>query len=139
MREIAQQLLAYEAAAADDRSETASPPVGRVLDALRSPLGTLVGVQGGRVLFARALALARAKIPSLSALTVQPDGSFSGLGELNSGDVSEAGVVLTAQLLELLATFIGKELVLRILRGVWPDLFVPGARGNGKKNNDWTR
>lgn len=132
MRDIAQQLLSYEAAGADSNSEMTPPAACRVLEELRQPLCTLVGVQGCRVLLARALTLATAKIPSLSAVAVKPDGSLVGLSDLNSDEISEAGIVLTAQLLGLLATFIGKSLMLRILLGVWPDLTVTDTRGSGE-------
>ena len=131
IRDIAQHLLSYEAAA-DSNSETNISAACRVLEALRRPLCTLVGVQGFRVLLARALTLGRAKVPSLTAVTINPDGSLAGFSDLNADEISTAGAVLTAQLLGLLATFMGEGLMRRILLGVWPDLTVLDTSGSGE-------
>ncbi len=132
MVDIARQLLSHEAARKDGNSETTIPAACRVLEALRQPLCTLMGVQGYRVLLTRALNLAKAKEPNLSAVEVKPDGSLAGLSHLTAGELSEAVVILTAQLLGLLATFIGKDFMLRILLGVWPDLTIPATNDSEK-------
>ena len=129
MREIAEQLILYEATA-EAGSQLAASAAHRVLEALRRPLCTLVGVQGYQVLMARSLTLAKVKAPVLGAVTVQPDGSLVGFSEITAQDASEAGVVLTAQLFQLLTTFIGKDLTLRIFIGVWPDLTISDNRGS---------
>ena len=129
MREIAEQLILYEATA-EAGSQLAASAAHRVLEALRRPLCTLVGVQGYQVLMVRALTLARVKTPILHAVTVQPDGSLSGFSEILAPEASEAGVVLTAQLFQLLTTFVGKDLTLRIFIGVWPDLTISDNRGS---------
>jgi hypothetical protein len=134
MREIVQQLLCDEAAA-EAYPELPISAAHRVLEALRQPLSTLVGFQGYRVLLARALTLAKAKDPLLHAVTIQPDGSLLGLSETNA-ETSEAGIVLTRQLLQLLATFIGKELTLHILIGVWPNLTIPSTTSSQERKDD---
>ncbi len=134
MREIAQQLICYEATP-EAHSELPLSEADRVLEALRQPLSTLVGFQGYQVLLARALTLARAKDPLLQEATIQPDGSLSGLSQTNV-ETSEAGVILTAQLLQLLATFIGNELTLRILIGVWPNLTIPSTASSQEEEHE---
>ena len=119
--ELAQQLLAYEAAG--DNFSGANMPAGfRAAEKLRRPLSTLAGSSGFRSLLARALTLAKAKVPGLSAVQVKPDGSLEGLSGLGNQDQeAEAGVILIAQLLGLLVTFIGESLMLSLVLDVWPD------------------
>jgi hypothetical protein len=85
-----------------------------------------VGVAGFRSLFSRALTLAKAEVPWLNAVKVRADGSLEGLGARNTkqerDEAERAGVVLLAQLLGLLDTFIGEALMLRLVRDTWPDL-----------------
>lgn len=138
MRELVQQLVAREAAA-DSISKPTMPVVFRVIEALRRPLSTLAGVGGFRALLARALALTEPRFPGLGAVQVQPDGSLEGLTEPGTNHDGEAGIVLIAQLLGLLAAFIGESLTLRILLDVWPDLTVLDAGPYGESEHDSTR
>ena len=124
MRDLAQRLLAYEAAALNS-SEHDTPAVFRVSAKLRIPLSTLAGATGFRTLLARALTLAKTHAPGasdISAIQVKPDGSLDGLSELHHSEATETGVLLIAQLLGLLVLFIGENLVLRLVLDVWPDL-----------------
>jgi hypothetical protein len=76
------------------------------------------------------LALAAAEIPSLSTVTINANGSLQGLNELEqdkNADVNQAGTALVAHLLDLLVTFIGESLTLRLLRDRWPDVSLDGA------------
>jgi hypothetical protein len=92
---------------------------------LRRPLITLAGVAGFRSLLSRALTLARAEDPNLSAVQVAADGSLKGLDELASRTDKEqardGGAILIAQLIGLLLTFIGEGLTLRLVQDVWPE------------------
>ena len=118
IRALAQPLLSYEAAAGNP-SEANIPAVLCVSEKLRRPLSTLAGSIGFGSLLARSLRLAKAQAPGLSAVEVKPDGLLEGLG---SGDQdAESGVILIAQLLELLVTFIGEGLVLSLVLDSWPD------------------
>lgn len=127
MRDLAQRLLAYEAAALNS-SEHDTPAVSRVSEKLRGSLTTLAGATGFRTLLARALTLAKKHAPGtpgINAIQVRPDGSLAGLNELHdNGEIAEAGVLLIAQLLGLLVLFIGENLVLRLALDIWPDLSV---------------
>ena len=123
-RHLAQRLLIYEAVAGEN-SEAAESATFRVFAKLRRPLITLAGVAGFRSLLARALTLARAEAPSLSAVQVAADGSLKGLDEFASQTDKEqardGGAILVAQLIGLLLTFIGEGLTLRLVQDVWPE------------------
>jgi hypothetical protein len=115
-------LVALEAASQSATGAHAHEAV-RVCDKLRISLTRFAGSDGFTSLLGRALALALAEVPSLQTVQVKPDCSLEGLGALavdatNVGP--EAAVAITAHLLGLLETFIGKPLTLRLLREAWP-------------------
>jgi len=70
----------------------------------------------------RALAVARAEVPALAAVRLRADGSLEGFESLGPDRGPGAGVVVVAQVLGLLVTFIGEPLTLRLVRDAWPDL-----------------
>lgn len=117
-RELARRLLANEAVAGNTSART-EPAAFRVCEKLRPPLCALAGVAGYRSLLSRALTLARAEGPSLSAVQVTADGSLQSRAELELGG---DGVLLIAQLLGLCLDFIGAALTLRLVRDVSPHL-----------------
>jgi len=134
-RHLARRLLAYEA----DAGKNSEPPESaafRVCEKLRRSLCSLAGVAGFRSLLSRALALARAEAPSLSAVQVSTDGSLKGLDELgpqrDKDMANEGGALLIAQLLGLLLTFIGEGLTLRLVQDAWPESAVDD-RDSGKE------
>ncbi len=116
--DLAQRLLDYESAAGKT-SEPATFAALRACETLRRPLCALAGVAGFRSLLSRALTLARAEAPSLSAVQVAADGSLQGLDELepqiDRDQAREAGVILIAQLIGLLLFFVGEGLTLRLV------------------------
>ena len=130
-RHLAQRLLTYEAVAGKN-SEPAESAAFRVCTKLRRPLITLAGVAGFRSLLSRALTLARAEAPSLSAVQVAADGSLKGLDELepqidiDKEQARDRGTILIAQLIGLLLTFIGEGLTLRLVQDVWPEAAFEG-------------
>lgn len=122
VRELAQRLLAAEGARYLG-AEAALPKVALVLEKLRRPLVSLIGISGFRSLLSRALTLASAQMPELSTVSVKPDGSLAGLGDSNNqSQVAEAAVALITELLGLLVTFVGESLMLILVRDAWPDL-----------------
>lgn len=124
MKALARRLLAVEAANRSD-SEMRVHEALRVYENLRTSLTRFAGPDGFTALMRRALALARAEVPALQAVTVQPDGTIDGLEEIafNSRDAGiEATVAITANLLFLLVTFIGEPLTLRLISDAWPDV-----------------
>ena len=123
MRRLARRLLAVEAASPSATAARVHEAV-RVCDKLRVSLTRLAGADGFTSLLRRALALARAEVPSLHRITVQPDCSMAGLealaAEESDGGVEAAGALI-AHLLGLLVTFIGASLTVRLVGEAWPD------------------
>ena len=125
MRDIAERLIAYEAT--ENKSSGTKPAASfPVCEKLRPHLATLMGSTGFRALLLRALARAEEEVPSLRAVQVDANGSLAGFDKLEMqaapDKLAMARVVLVAQLLGLLAAFIGEDLTLRIVRDVWPQL-----------------
>ena len=145
MRDLARQLLAYEAGAGKT-SESMEPSTVRVYEKLRQSLVAFAGIVGFQSLASRALALARAETPSLSAAQISVDGSLTGLAECGpqinmdkdrGGDyqAGEGGVILIARLLGLLQVFLGEALTLTLLRHTWPAIaFNDRNAGNRRKS-----
>ena len=133
MLDLARRLLACEAVAGKPSSTESAAVL--VYEKLRYSLCTFAGVAGFQLLATRALALARTKAPNLSAVHVTADGFLQGLGELaprmneprmnepqmNQDQDGQGAVILIAQLLGLLCTFIGAALTLQLVQSVWPD------------------
>src|ERR1700680_1484444 len=117
-RDLAQRLLAYEDAAGKTSEPTEFAAFG-VCERLRQPVITLAGVAGFRSLLSRALTLASAEAPSLSAVQVAADGSLQGLDELrpqvDADQTSEAGIILITQLLGLLVRVLGEAMTLQLV------------------------
>lgn len=125
MRTAAERLIAHEAGE-NKASESKAAVTFQVVEKLRSPLATLMGKAGFRVLVSRALGLAGKEVPWLRTVHVKADGALEGWEELQPQlDPEEwraGGLALIAQLLGLLVAFIGENLTLRLLREVWPKL-----------------
>src|SRR5471030_2527263 len=121
---LAQRLLTYEVAG--ENSGPAESAAFRVCERLRQPLITLAGVAGFQSLLSRALTLARAQAPSLSAVQVAADGSLQGLDGLraqtDADQARESGVILIAQLLGLLVRVVGEAMTLQLVTSeILPD------------------
>lgn len=120
MRDLARRLLALEAAS-QSATDTHAHEAERVFEKLRISLTRFAGADGFTALSRRALALARADVPSLQSVKVDADGRLKGLEEVAADTAIEATTAITAHLLGLLATFIGEPLTLRLVREAWPD------------------
>lgn len=122
-RELARRLFAHEAARA--RRPAGARDAARVCEELHARLSKLMGAAGFASLLSRALALAKAEAPSLEAVRVRADGTLEGFDQDGQDEDAEAaanrGVVLVANLLGLLVTFIGAPLTVRLLRDAWPE------------------
>jgi hypothetical protein len=129
-QDLARRLLAFEAAH-DNSSDARVDVAVRVVEELRTHLIRLTGVDGFRSLLSRALTLAKARVPSLNMVQVSADGSLEGFDVIEqsqeAGAAVQAGIVLVANLLELLVTFIGAPLTLRLVRDKWPEASMDGA------------
>jgi hypothetical protein len=115
-RDLARSLVAGEADASTT-SLHAEPATVRVYERLRRQLGAPVGTDGFQALASRALALAKAESPRLSAVQVTANGGLRGLGEVESQTDAdgEVGIILIAQLLGLFLTFLGEATTLRLI------------------------
>ena len=122
MRDLARRLLAANQVASGSQVDEAVV----LIEKLRITLTKLAGPEGFTSLLRRALALARAEVPSLQNVKIGADGRLEGFEEIVAdkgvgGTGDEAAVAITAHLLGLLVTFIGEPLTLRLERAVWPD------------------
>jgi len=139
MRDLANQLVAYEAASGK-ASEPVESAALRVYDKLRIRLSALVGVAGFQALAFRALAQTKADAPGFPAVEVAADGSLKGLDgseppvDIENDSAGEGGVVLIGRLLELLLIFLGEALTLNLMNDLWPDAALDDRiSGKGKK------
>ncbi len=119
IKALARRLIAFEAT----RNQSDGPvgATSRACDALRGPLAKFVGATGFCSLLSRALAIAKAQIPSLGSVQVRPDGSLEGLEGVEQNQDADAGAVVVTQLLGLLVMFIGEPLMIRLVQDAWPD------------------
>ena len=124
LRNFAERLIAYETKQ-NRSSGTTIPAACLAGERLRPHLATLMGNMGWRALLSRALTLANADAPWLRAVHVNTDGTFEGFEELgaqiDANEFIEGCAVLLSHLLELLVTFIGEDLTLRLVYQVWPE------------------
>jgi hypothetical protein len=118
MKDLARRLIAFEAT-----RDPSDGPVGatlRACDALRGPLAKFVGLAGFRSLLSRALAIAKAEMPSLGSVGVRSDGSLEGLEGVEQNQDAEAGAIVVTHLLGLLVSFIGEPLMRHLVQDAWP-------------------
>ena len=127
--DLARRLLAYETVAGTTSVPTESAAF-HVYEKLRRHLCAFAGVAGFQSLAARALTLAKAEAPNLSAIEVTQDGSLQWPGELeprtDNDKVFDGETILIAQLLGLLFVFLGQTLTMRLVQDLWPDFGTEG-------------
>lgn len=97
----------------------------RVIEQFRVRLIKLVGVYGFRSLLSRTLNLAKRESPALAGVRIGENGALEGVAEMGKNEADE--LVLVAQLLALLTTFIGESLTLQLVRDAWPAAASPEA------------
>ncbi len=123
LRDLAERLLAEER---EKSAATKEPGVVNVVGRLGGQLTKLAGVAGFHSLLSRALALARTEVDWLGTISVEPDGRLAGFdGQAATSDkdgTTQGEIVLVAQLLGLLNTFIGEPLTLQLVQKAWPDI-----------------
>jgi hypothetical protein len=100
-----------------------SSAVQRVMTRIHSELGKVLGPAGVDVLLARSVVLARRAHPVLAGITAGPGGALAGLDEaaLQGAALQEGSVAIVAHFIELLATLIGEDLAMGLVRNVWPE------------------
>jgi len=135
MRDIARRLISAEQNR-DDPSDTEGRSAFRVCDRLRRSLSVVAGTRGFRSLLSRALTLASAEAPWLRKLHLESDGSLVVSpeleGQLGRKEITKGGAALVVNLLELLVTFIGETLTLRLVQQVWPKAALNDSETGGK-------
>jgi len=118
-QELARSLVAHEM---DDRPDPRTPAEAaeRVATKLSAGVTLLVSSDGYRALLGRALYLARAEYAVLDGVRVgTSDVYLEGLRE--TGAAHDALVAFFAQVIALLARFIGDDLTGNLIRQRWPD------------------
>ena len=135
---LAMALVACEAKAIG--SSHAEFPAGcSAIEKLRPHLASLMGNAGLNALINRARALGSSDVQWLGTTAAKMQGSLEELHEVGSqleaDEFSEGCIILLSHLLGLLATFIGQDLTLRIVREIWPELSPDEPDvGKGEKN-----
>jgi hypothetical protein len=138
MRTLAKKLVGLETPA-NMSAEANNSTAFRATDKVRTQLSLLMGPAGVEALLARALVLAAAEIPWLTTVRVVPSGELdvtAAEATVNAAGPSEAEVVLLAQLLGLLAAFIGPALTLRLLSQIWRELSLHDADFSQMADNE---
>jgi hypothetical protein len=124
MRDLAGRLIAHEAAISKS-SKDGGPSAIQVIDKIRLSLTRLAGAAGFRALLVRALAVTKIQAPGIAgihAIHLTSSGGLDGFSELSdTAETADIGLLLLAQLLDLLVVFIGEKLVLQLLLDVWPN------------------
>jgi hypothetical protein len=143
MRDLAKRLISCKTAGNRSAPATALAAF-HVCEKLHAHMAALMGNAGFRALLAHALALAAAEVPWLRSVRMKGDGAFEGLEEhqaqVDQTELTEGGLVVLAQLLGLLVSFIGERLTFRLVGEVWPK-FLHGefAFKNGDKYHENTK
>jgi hypothetical protein len=142
MRNCALRIIADEPAGSKSSPATI-PAVFHACEQLRPHLETLMGKGGFRALLSRALTLARVEAPLLGSIQVGADGSLKGLEDFETQagpeQSAQARSILLAQLLGLLAAFIGQSLMLRLAGEVWPDVPLTDLDFGKEANHEKTK
>jgi hypothetical protein len=140
LRSFARRLIAYETSLRS-KSSNAGQATFHVIDELRPPLVTLMGIGGFRALLSRAIARGSDEVRWLRAVHVKGDGSLTGFEEyasLGPGQFAEGKVALLAQLLGMLVALIGVPLTLRLVFDTWPTFARRSHLGNGEAHEEET-
>jgi hypothetical protein len=130
LKSLAQRLLAHEA--------KKSPSPGKLAEALEvccqrlhKRLDPLVGAGGFRALLERALFLAKKEHPWLEGVEIQayPGCELKALNEAMTGrqstEIRETLTIILANVIWLLVTFIGEDIVYGLIEEAWPGMKIP--------------
>ncbi len=127
LRELARRLFAHEAARRGEPGGSAET-MARACQRLYQRLNPLIGTGGLHALLIRALHLAGAEYPWLDAVKVEehPGCSLKGLSEAAEGrgtaETSEGFSAMIANIIWLLVTFIGEDIILSLVYEAWPEI-----------------
>ena len=122
-KDLAALVLSTERADASDPDDLQSA-TQRIFETLSAHLSIRLGSRGYRALLKRAVTLAAADSPvALASIHVSEPGTMEGFGSLiEASMVTDACVAILARLIELLDTFIGRNLTVRVLNNMWPNI-----------------
>ena len=126
MRKLAERLVSSETKDGGSRQSKIEASF-TVCEKLRQELVVLTGVAGFCSLLARTLALLQKEdLLRLGIISIRVDGSLERVDLAGIPDDPEAPeqdpVILPAQLLDLLAVFVGEPMTVQIVENVWPEL-----------------
>jgi hypothetical protein len=132
-RGIFQRTLA-DAPHPDDVAASLDRTFGQLHDVMQ----TLIGPEGYRALLERALFLARGEFAWTASLKIDRGRTLSlqGAREIVASEgpevATEGFVLVLANFIGLLHTFIGEDLTMRLLSRIWPDIPETDTRGDTK-------
>lgn len=106
-------------------SEHGGDVAQRLVSQLHRELAKLIGRDGFDVLLARSLVLAKRAHPALARVALASGAKLAGFDEVAQAVRDDAAfrdgtIAIVAHFVELLATLIGEELAMRLVREAWP-------------------
>lgn len=138
-REIARRVLREERASEGNEGERPAA-VSRATVKLHRELSDLLGLEGVQALHYRALRLARAEHPALAGVEARPRGELAGIRQaierLEDADAEVATRAILANAIWLMISFLGEDLVVRLVRGIWPGLTLEDLHGQERADTD---
>jgi len=117
IRDLAAQILAQEACTDPLLSESAETSA---FERLRLHLAKFVGLAGYHALLSRALALAATEEPSVRCVQLQPLGLLQVPESCAADETERWAQALLARQIDLLVTFVGEALTMRLIQDIWP-------------------
>lgn len=143
VRALARALLNGDGA--DQGAEETLRAVERVLSALARRIDPLIGSRGFQMLLQRALKQAQRAHPSLAPVRSErtADPYLTGLDEVaqiaSPEEATAAAEAIVAELVGLLARFVGADMAIRLVRQSFPNVFLGGMQagtGTEKLSDD---
>lgn len=133
LRELSRSFFAQEAKKSRSPASLADA-MESVCRQLHGRLDPLIGAGGFRALLTRALHLSKKEFPWLDHVKVEEQHacSMKGLREavkgLDGSVISESFALVLANVIWLLVTFIGEDIVLGLVYEVWPEVGAAASR-----------
>ena len=129
-RSVARRIIARELARFEGH-DALPQAVEHAFHQLEGLMACLVGAVGYRTLTLRAIHLAGAELPWLSEVELPLPLSRVTLSQtipqVGEDQVRAGAETILGHIVDLLCTFIGKDLTFRLIRRVWTDVFDPDA------------
>ncbi len=126
LRPVAWSVLTRRSASDADVA-TVAATARAAYDDLASVLVPLIGQAGLDAVTSRALHLAEHEYPPVKAGATDQPGAFAAVNawllQRDAGEAMEAAATVLSMVAQLLVTFIGEPLTMRLLRKGWPDAF----------------